>query len=278
MICDYMSEQAPKEKIITPTRRVFLKGMLGAAGLAVLGSWQAIDQQQTLDSTPADPASATESTYSQAQLTAVASEISPALESPAIAVTQTTGLLSHNPLTGPITRVDEHLRQETSWTDSVRDGAIATGAVIGYSVLSNNKLVGLYSGNSGGKELLEKYRQAKLKTAFKLVVAAPVIEEALFRALPAVHGDKKSLMPLRGIVSTYLFGKMHQLAKPAGATKPELAINHNMVPVQQYGLGAFLWMKARRRGVGNSMITHATINGIVTSVVEAASHSSKTSI
>lgn len=240
-----MPEGTPEQqRIIDPGRRLFLKAVLGTAALVMVDGWRALDATQREHPTANNQATNTEQPSHDSGI---------------------------NPFREPLENYDQKLQDKHDISDTVTDSLKLTAINFGYGALANNKYTGLYSGNSGAKEIVKMYRENRLKTASKMVVYGPVIEETLFRALPAVMGKKKSIMPFRGIVSTYLFGKMHQLTKrpeELSGERPGLVINKNMVPVPQYAMGAFYWMIARRRGMKHSMIAHATTNSVVLPFLE----------
>lgn len=240
-----MSEQIwDSERVLTPTRRVFLKGMLAAGGALVLNSWEAID------STELEPSN--EDNVDQ-----------PATE-----------IDTSNPLTNPLESLDEELQDHDQITETIKDSATVSAAGMAVAAIMNTDTIGLYSGNSGFDHLIEKYRQNRLKMLFYLTVVAPVAEETVFRGIPGAFNTHHNLMPVTGLVSTYLFGKMHQLKRESSSSRLDARnyyFDQNMIPVPQYALGAFYWMVARRQGLGHSMVAHATTNVMASVSIELIS-------
>ena len=74
------------------------------------------------------------------------------------------------------------------------------------------------------------------------------------------------LAPIRGIASSYVFGKLHQINSLDN--KPKDLFNPNRIPVTQYASGTFYWMLARRRGFGHALIGHMTHNGVAVASIE----------
>lgn len=207
-----------EERVLTPARRTFLKAGLAVGAVALVDSWMEIDETQSTQG----------------------------------AETPDKELIStYNPTVNPLEKFDDHLIENNTLPDTVKDTLPVIGSQIGYSLLANNNVVRLWSGNSGTEEIVERYQNNKLKILRTIVVTAPVVEEVAFRALPAIGGGTEKMMPIRGIVSTYLFGKVHQIRAKKGEEtlldpkpKPEFSIDQNRVPVPQYAIGGFLWMLA----------------------------------
>lgn len=281
---------ATDERILTTGRRNFLRGMLGVGAVLVVDGWRAIDGTQ--DSSVEPSQGETQKQTSQPDTQSPASETSGGAQD-----NQTTESApadegksdrSRNPITGLLRTIDQSIVTNDGFGDTIADSLVATAGVFGWSVFANNSLVRLYSGNSGSQEIIDRYKRNKLNTLFSLVVVAPVAEETIFRGIPAIGGGTDSLMPFRGIASTYAFGKVHQLKadkKEPDASeklaarilneepkeKSDIKLDPNKVPVPQYALGAYLWMVARRKGIAHSIVAHATTNAVVSGFLEIGS-------
>lgn len=101
------------------------------------------------------------------------------------------------------------------------------------------------------------------------VIAAPVIEETLFRGLPfgllrLISGKKQgqpSWLPVNwilGIIAAILFSLAHGLGDETGA-------HHLALP--QLMVGLWSWRVVNTRGLRYSMLLHATYNAIPTLLV-----------
>lgn len=254
-----------EDKVLSPSRRMFMKGAIAVAGVAVFDGWKSLETEQ--------PGGNTDNVESPEDVNTNTGTQQP---------TDTSAPSSRNPLEEPISEYAEKLENETELSDTVEESLAMTGAVLGASILMNNKYAKLWTGNSGSQEIVDKYRKNKLKTASLVVVGAPVAEELIFRGLPAIGGT--GMKPVRGIISTYLFGKIHQLKTKAPATNALGEVENksqgvewdqNRVPVPQYALGALYWMIARKRGVKHSTVAHATNNAVAISLLDVMSRFGK---
>lgn len=235
---------------LTPTRRGFLKLGLGVAGAALYFGWRDTDKDRT----------------SEQQEHTEHSTAHPVAQP------------QHNPISNTVSSFDAYLSEHDSTANTAMLGGAAFTGALAYQAFANNKHIRLYSGNSGAAEIVSKYKDNRANTLGKLVVFAPITEEILFRGLPAIGGNG-SLMPIRGILSTYAFGKLHQVGSRKvyedGKIKDKPFIDQNKLPVTQYATGGFLWMLARRRGLLHSMLAHAVINGAAAAGLEAAARTQK---
>lgn len=258
--------------------------MLGVGAVLVTDSWINIDREQEQTENQQDTSSQTENVKNKSTTESDTQQNSNIENQNQ----NQSSLNSHNPLANPIERIDENLQANDSVTDTIMGSLIATSFIKGYTLIANNSAVRLWSGNSGIESIIEDFRKNKAKSIGTMVLAAPVLEETAFRGIPALFGNKDSLLPIRGILSTYAFGKLHQLkttkkeptpneklvaALLGKEPKPELKVNidQNKIPVPQYMLGTYYWMVARRNGLSHSMIAHATTNSIAAGFIAYSS-------
>lgn len=220
---------------LTMGRRAFLTGLLATGATTALGAWEQSDRDKDASVSRHIPES----------------------------------ISAHNPLETPVRQLDQRLHTETDYNDTTLEGLGVYAGLRALSAVTNNDIVQAWTGNSGGTKVEEGFETNPVKEGLLTCVVAPIAEEAIFRYLPVRQQDGK-LHPVRGIISTYIFGKLHQFyeyerERPAlptvrEAIMPDLAYNRHRIPVQQYVGGALYWMLARRRGVSHAMTAHATVN------------------
>lgn len=180
---------------------------------------------------------------------------------------------------------------------------VSVGAIVGAAVMPPagvaasivaSKVTDSEVGNAGYREMIKeecaptKDPEACRKTwqptpaeTFSSVVAAPIMEEFMFRAIPSAmldvcsstsHGKDEAPMDVlargtdartfsraelfAGMLSSLTFGAVHNATAKGYDTKT--------VPAPQTVGGMILWGLARKFGMGSSIAAHMSYNGFLT--------------
>ena len=120
------------------------------------------------------------------------------------------------------------------------------------------------------KQYLELLRSAPLDTIFTTCLAAPIIEEVVFRLLPSQYADRNENMGLAwniGIPISAVFALMHNITQDR--SKPFLksfSFDTESFSVPAFAAGLVFWYLQRTYGIQASMIAHIASNSTQTSV------------
>jgi membrane protease YdiL (CAAX protease family) len=154
---------------------------------------------------------------------------------------------------------------------------IQTLTVLGISIAITNILnrSKIKTGNpSLQEELLSQEHEApaiskkesQLKIFGEAVFFAPLLEEALFRLIPAIlfdfatsfkkHNDIPSNIGI-GLVTAAIFASVHNIVKDGSG---RLKLNLTSIPVQSFIAGLFLWYLMKVKGFDHALLAHAFNN------------------
>lgn len=105
------------------------------------------------------------------------------------------------------------------------------------------------------KKLLEK---GLIDVAINACVKSPIVEELIFRALPAAFSDKEKKDWIKfGIPSSALFAAAHNIDQD---DKPFAT---DRIPITQFFGGLFYWYLVKEKGLDHSILAHSANNTYV---------------
>lgn len=104
------------------------------------------------------------------------------------------------------------------------------------------------------RELFNKPRTYLMEA----IVAAPILEETVFRKIPDLLLRRKADNPLSAVATSAIFAGVHNI-KTDGTGGYET----KKVPLQEFTDGLLYWYMYKKRGILHSMVAHATSNALV---------------
>lgn len=123
-------------------------------------------------------------------------------------------------------------------------------------------------GNSGiSEKVLREFMEKPLyKLLLDVGVETPLLEEAIFRALPQLLVKNKTREDLWnvGIPTSVLFALVHNMKHDEEGN--EIVFATDRIPLYQFISGLFLWKLMRERGLPHSILAHGVNNSAALSV------------
>lgn len=144
---------------------------------------------------------------------------------------------------------------------SLINTALLTGAwYIGTDLL--NGLIVRHTPIQDGCGMSEREREALINKPrlyfMEAIVAAPILEETVFRKIPDLLLRRKADNPLSAVATSAIFAGVHNI-KTDGTGGYET----KKVPLQEFTDGLLYWYMYKKRGILHSMVAHATSNALV---------------
>lgn len=137
-------------------------------------------------------------------------------------------------------------------------GIVATGPVL----LQIEEYTNIKTRNTKLTETVFRLvREDPLGTFFLGSFVGPVAEEVAFRIMPSFalsQLSKEGDMWRVGIPSSLIFASLHSLE---GDENGQIS-GFNSVPIQESGVGMFLWKLARQRGYLHPLLAHSILNSM----------------
>jgi hypothetical protein len=144
------------------------------------------------------------------------------------------------------------------------------GVVLGFNYFVIQDLfssMDLKTGNANEALIIQSLKENRFLQQLKSCVAAPVLEEIIFRLLPSKvidyissnGGLKDQNGEIRwdvGIPVSLLFSGLHNIKKDGSG------FSADVIPLQQFIGGLVLWYLQRKYGVDTAITAHATHNSI----------------
>ena len=158
--------------------------------------------------------------------------------------------------------------EQESVKDSYAETAIEQSLMMGAKYIANAIFEKLKIENENkslsDEEIIECLRDRPISSLFATGVLAPVIEEALFRALPSAfidENDKQHRWDI-GIPTSLLFALVHNFKKEESGELRFLKV----VPINQFMGGLFYWYLMREKGYSHATMAHSMNNAIPLSI------------
>jgi len=159
---------------------------------------------------------------------------------------------------------EEQENKEGSYMETVVEQSLMMGAKhIASAIFEKLKIE---HGNPllSDEKIIEYLRDKPISGLLEAGVLGPIIEEALFRALPSGFidkNDKRSRWEI-GIPTSLLFALVHNLKKEESG---ELQFAKS-VPISQFMGGLFYWYLMREKGYSHATMAHSMNNAIPLSI------------
>lgn len=158
--------------------------------------------------------------------------------------------------------------EEQKDIDSYTETAIEQSLMMGAKYIANAvfEKLKIENGNKSmsDEEIIEYLEDESISTLFTSGVLAPIIEEALFRALPSgfINQNDKGHRWEIGIPTSFLFALMHNFKKEES---DEWSFT-KAVPISQFMGGLFYWYLMREKGYSHATMAHSMNNAIPFSI------------
>lgn len=135
-----------------------------------------------------------------------------------------------------------------------------TAVYLTFAILAHPKLIemGIPIGTGATKEDHEVYRKNMPLYASIATIAAPIIEESLFRFIPSLITSKRSTSWRLGTAASLVFALAHNLKTNENNNT---TLETKKIPLWQFVSGLLFWHIAKKHGIKNAIISHSLING-----------------
>ena len=125
--------------------------------------------------------------------------------------------------------------------------------------------LGIKTGNASRADIEKDIRERPLEALFEGIILTPMIEEMLFRLFPQIlamrsdwkrdeAGEPAKIRWDLGIPVSLIFAGIHNLTSKGFV--------HDVIPIQSFLGGVFLWKIARERGIDHAVLFHAQHNTV----------------
>lgn len=158
------------------------------------------------------------------------------------------------------------ISKEPSLTDTAIESALFTLAKIVSTPIVKGLKIPVGNAGFDQKKLKEFMEKPFYQSLLLVGGAVPLIEEAIFRALPQLivrNGSKDSVWEI-GVPVSAIFALVHNFKTDEATGKSVFATDK--IPLYQFIGGLFFWKMMREKGFPHAVLAHSTVNSSVLTV------------